>query len=139
MSIRKQDFYEGAALLGLARTGLLNTIRHTPPFFSLNNDISVLLKYSTRGRSPWGFTFTAEEQDALKGQNDSPETHLALVCGSDGVATFSKLDFSNIAGSSSSAIRISCFRNHGEHYEVRGPAGTLARKISPSAWTKLLG
>lgn len=56
MAIKKQEFYEGAALYLLARTGRIKSIRNQPPFFVLNDDLFVLLKYSTKSRSPWGFT-----------------------------------------------------------------------------------
>jgi hypothetical protein len=55
MAIKKQEFYEGAALYLLARSGLVTGIRVEPPFFVLNNSVSVLLKYTTGKRSPWGF------------------------------------------------------------------------------------
>jgi hypothetical protein len=53
VAIRKQEFYEGAALHLLARTGGITSVRYEAPFF-LVNQLSVLLKYSTRARSPWG-------------------------------------------------------------------------------------
>jgi len=52
MAIQKQESYEGAALHLIARTGQITSIRYDPPFFLLNDRISVLLKCSTRGRSP---------------------------------------------------------------------------------------
>ncbi len=139
MPLRKQDFYEGAALVGLARTGMLNMVRHVPPFYALNDTIVVLLKYSTRGRSPWGFTFTPEEQAALARQAAVTPTYVGLICGSDGVTAIDFPDYALIARTKSTPIRVSCFRAHGEHYEVRGPDGVLPRKIPPSAWQRLLG
>ena len=62
MSIKKQEFYEGAALHLLARAGGITGIRYEAPLFLLNEQLLVLLKYSTKGRSPWGFTFTRDEQ-----------------------------------------------------------------------------
>jgi len=66
MAIKKQEFYEGAALHLLARNGGIAGIRYESPFFVLNDDPWVLLKYSTRGRSPWGFTFMPDEQVLLQ-------------------------------------------------------------------------
>jgi hypothetical protein len=138
MSLGKQDFYEGAALHGLARSGKLNAIRHIPPFFSLNGAFSVLLKYSTRGRSPWGFTFTPDEQEALAREAALTNTYVGLVCGSDGVTAINFETYALIARPKTTPIRVSCFRAYGEHYEVRGPDGVLPRKIAPSAWQRLL-
>lgn len=66
MSIKRQEFYEGAALHILARSGNLQGVRFESPFFVLNDSLYVLLKYSTKGRSPWGFTFSTDEQRKLR-------------------------------------------------------------------------
>lgn len=65
MPIAKQDFYEGAALKLAVRTGGISGIVIIHPFFIFNDRLAVLLKYSTKGRSPWGFTLTGEYQPAL--------------------------------------------------------------------------
>jgi hypothetical protein len=139
MPLQKQEFYEGAALHGLARSGKLGAVRHAPPFFLLNGIVSVLLKYSTRGRSPWGFTFTPDEQTALAKQAAVARTYVGLICGSDGVTAIDFETYAKIAKTKPFAIRVSCFRDHGEHYEVRGPDGVFPRKIAPSAWQRILG
>jgi hypothetical protein len=139
MSLRKQYFYEGAALHGLVRTGLLDKVRYTPPFLSFNESISVLLKYCTRGRSPWGFTFAPEEQQALARKAAEIKTYVGLICGSDGVTAIEFEAYALIAKVKSTPIRLSCFRDYGEHYEVRGPDGVLPYKVPPSAWQKILG
>src|SRR5258708_3687340 len=86
VAIKKQEFYEGAALHLLARTGQVTSIRYIAPFFVLNTDLLVLLKYSTRGRSPWGFTFMPKEQGLLRSRSAEIRTVIGLICGADGVA-----------------------------------------------------
>jgi hypothetical protein len=54
MAIRKQEFYEGAALHILARAGSITSVQYLPPLFVLNGKLLVLLKYSTKGRSSLG-------------------------------------------------------------------------------------
>ena len=66
MAIQKQEFYEGAALHILARTEQIAGILFDAPFFLLNGRCLVLLKYSTKGRSPWSFSFTESEQVQLR-------------------------------------------------------------------------
>jgi hypothetical protein len=51
MAIKKQEFYEGAALHLLARNGGIASVRYEPPFFQFNGHLTVLLKYCTGGRS----------------------------------------------------------------------------------------
>lgn len=138
MAIKKQEFYEGAALHVLARTGHLTSIQYDPPFFMLNGCLLVYLKYSTKGRSPWAFTFTGNEQLLLKKRASRFRVVLGLVCGADGVAACSYESYHSVASIRHMAVHISCYRRHREHYELNGPDGTLDEKVAPSDWQKLL-
>lgn len=138
MAIKKQDFYEGAALHLLARSGNIERLRYEPPFFLLNDKIQVLLKYSTRVRSPWGFTFTPDEQALLKHRGNAYKTYIGLVCGSDGIAAFGYEAYRDIAAHRTSALHVACYRDHREHYRVNGPDGSLGRKVAPSDWQRIL-
>jgi hypothetical protein len=140
MAIRKQEFYEGAALHRLARSGDITSLRYEPPLFILNDRILVLLKYSTRSRSPWGFTFMPEEQVLLaeRARAETDQIIIGLICGADGVAAFRYEEYIQIARDTGKAIHISCYRYHREHYEVNGPDGTLARKIAPGDWQRVV-
>jgi hypothetical protein len=138
MAIKKQEFYEGAALHLLARSGGITSIRYEPPLFVVNNELLVLLKYSTRGRSPWGFTFMPDEQVLLQNRASDSKIVIGLICGADGVAAFTYDAYLSVAAPRESAVHIACYRKHGEHYEVNGPDGTLDRKVAPSNWQRIL-
>lgn len=138
MPIKKQEFYEGAALHLLARSGKITGLRYESPFFVLDNRLLVLLKHSTRGRSPWGFTFTADEQALLEEARSKSAIVIGLICGADGVAAFSYDAYLSIAPARGSAVHVACFRRHGEHYEISGPGGRLERKVAPSNWQRIL-
>jgi hypothetical protein len=138
MAIKKQEFYEGAALHQLARSGGITSIRYDHPLFLLNNQVLVLLKYSTKGRSPWGFTFTTDEQALLQKKAAEHKVVIGLVCGADGVATFTYDGYRSVATLRNTAVHIACYRKHGEHYEVNGPDGTLDGKVAPSNWHRIL-
>ena len=138
MGIRKQEFYEGAALHLLARAGNIRSILYNAPFFVLNNQVLVHLKYSTKKRSPWSFTFTPEEQLLLKQKASELDTFIGLICGSDGVAAITYDLYRQIASVKKSAVHIACYRDHREHYEINGPDGTLNGKVPPSNWQKIL-
>lgn len=138
MAIKKQEFYEGAALHLLARTGQITSIRYEAPFFLLNDQLLVYLKYSTRSRSPWGFTFAIDEQVLLQTRASKVKTIIGLICGADGVAALTYDAYHIIAAIRKSAIHIACFRKHGEHYEVKGPDGRLDGKVAPSNWQRIL-
>ena len=138
MAIKKQEFYEGAALHLLARSNGVTTIRYEPPFFLINNKLLIRLKYSTRGRSPWGFTFTADEQMLLLKKALDRNIVIGLVCGADGVAALTYDAYRSVAAPRQSAIHIACYRQHGGHYKVNGPDGRLDGKVAPSNWQRLL-
>lgn len=137
MGIKKQEFYEGAALHLLARSGRLSSVRYATPFFLLNDELTVLLKYSTKGRSPWGFTFMPEEQLLLRSKALKAKIVIGLVCGADGVAGISYSAYESIAPQRNSALHVSCYRDHGEHYKISGPDGVLDKKIAPSSWQRI--
>jgi hypothetical protein len=138
MAIKKQEFYEGAALHLLARTGGIKSIRYDAPFFVLNDELLVYLKYSTRGRSPWGFTFMPDEQMLFQTRTSKQRIVIGLICGADGVAALTLDAYRCIAALAKSAVHIACYRQHGEHYEVNGPQGKLVGKVAPSNWRKIL-
>jgi hypothetical protein len=138
MPIKKQKFYEGAALHLLARAGGITSIRYEAPFFLLNDQMLVLLKYCTRGRNPWGFTFTTDEQLVLQGRAEQFRIVIGLVCGADGVAALVYDGYRSVATPTKSALHIACYRQHREHYEVNGPDGRLDAKVAPSDWLRIL-
>src|SRR5688572_14790098 len=106
MGIKKQDFYEGAALYQLARRGVIASVKYVTPLFVLNGTLQVLLKYSTKKRSPWGFTFGVEEQALLESGPNEGQLVVALVCGADGIAALTCDGYRTIARLRSSAIHI---------------------------------
>lgn len=138
MAIQKQEFYEGAALYMLAREGGLSSIRYEHPIFVVNGALSLLLKYSTKIRSPWGFTFACDEREMLDQRSIGSRVIIGLVCGSDGVATLDYRSFAHLVPTGKSAIHVSCYRQHGEYYEISGPKGSLDKKVAPSEWRQLV-
>jgi hypothetical protein len=138
MAILKQEFYEGAALHQLARGGGIASIRYESPFFFVNDRLLLYLKYSTKGRSPWAFTFMPNEQSQLQDRATRSALVIGLICGSDGIACIAYDAYLAVAAPRNTAIHISCCRHHGHQYAVAGPDGELDRKISPSAWKLIL-
>lgn len=138
MAIQKQEFYEGAALHQLARGGGITSIRYESPFFVVNDNLLLHLKYSTKKRSPWSFTFMPAEQTLLQARASEFRLFIGLICGADGIAGITYDAYVVIAAPSKSAINVSCHRKHGQHYAVTGPDGVLDRKIAPSLWQRIL-
>src|SRR5207244_479499 len=124
------------AIYMLAKSGGVTSVRFKAPFVLVNGHLVLFLKYSTRGRSPWAFTFAPEEQRTLA--TAGGRGVIGLICGSDGVAAVDLDSYSSIAAPRNSAIHIACYRDHGGYYELSGPDGTLKIKIAPSRWCRLL-
>jgi hypothetical protein len=137
MAIRKHEFYEGAAIHQLVRTGGVQSLRYESPCFIVNERLWVYLKYSTKGRSPWSFTFTVDEQGLLEDHSNHHPLVLGLICGSDGIAALGYGPYSVVASRRTTAVRVACFRRHGEHYAVSGPDGELPGKIAPGLWQQI--
>jgi hypothetical protein len=136
--ISKRDFYEGAALrMLLSARAAESVVRFQSPFCVLDGELHVYLKYSTKGRTPWGFAFSAEEQLMMTAVSKSVPLVIGLVCAADGVVALSFADYVTVAPMSEESVYISCHRRHGQHYAVKGPVGVLARKIAPSEWINL--
>jgi hypothetical protein len=138
MAIQKQEFYEGAALHQLIRGSAGVRIDHSPPLFIFDKQLQVHLKYSTGKRSPWGFTFTPDEQVLLSERSRVMPLVIGLICGADGIVALPYEDYSDVAPVRSAALRVACCRLHREHFEIRGPDGVLSGKIAPSDWARLL-
>jgi len=138
MAIKKQEFYEGAALHQLIRGSPGTHVVYAAPFFVFDARLQVHIKYSTAKRSPWAFTFTPEEQTLLREHVPRLPLVIGLVCGADGVAALPLAGFESVARLRDTALHLSCYRKHREHFEINGPDGTVVGKVPPSDWTRLL-
>ena len=138
MALGKVQFYEGAALQQLLRGNGELTLEFKAPFYVLNSKVALYLKYSTKIRSPWGFTFMPAEQIALAEKVAAMPVTIGLVCGDDGIAALPYEEYLAVAAPRNLSIHISCYRRLGEYYEVNGPDGVSLKKISPSRWQRML-
>jgi hypothetical protein len=139
MAIQKQEFYEGAALHQLARGGGIAGIRYDHPFFIVNDKLVLCLKYSTKGSSPWAFTFAPGEQVLMQDRAAGSDLVIGLICGADGIASLTYAAYQEIASPRKSSVHLSCYRRHGQRYAIAGPDGELDRKIAPSLWQHVTG
>lgn len=139
MPIQKREFYEGAALHLFVRGASNVALRFDDPFFIVNDELLLYIKYSTKKRSPWGFTFMPREHEAILAQGRQCAVVIGLVCGGDGVVALPIASYRSVVDSPAGPAHIACYRKHGEHYQVNGPAGELLGKIPPSAWQRLGG
>jgi hypothetical protein len=138
VAIQKQEFYEGAALRRLVIYSPSITLAFSPPFYIANQRLALYIKYSTKARTPWGFSFSAAEYTRLLQQANTTPVVIGCVCGGDGVATISLDELTELQASTTGGLYVSFKRPHRSHYVVSGPSGTLAHSVAPSDWQNLL-
>ncbi len=138
MAIQKQEFYEGAALVRLARAARSIRLEFEPPYFIADKRVALYIKYTTKTRTPWGFTFSAAELAELLRKERTTPVVVGLVCGSDGVAALELRAILPLLATRKLGFHISCSRDHRKFYCVSGPAGSLGNTIAPSEWQNLL-
>lgn len=134
----KTEFYHGAAILRVIQDLRSFSIKKKENLgYIVNERIFIFLKFSTRGRSPWGFTFDQEDVDrCVNMENEYSLVALGLICGGDGICTlrWNEAKFL-LAGKPG---RIAASRNYNKSYSVRGSAGKLKKKISSKRWPSLI-
>ncbi len=133
LSIAKQDFYKGAALVVLIEDIRCVAVRSRTPGYIVNNDLRLLIKYSTHARSPWRFAITDEEVRFLRAEPcQICRTFVALVCGGDGVCALTGEIVLKVTGSIPSTISVSR-RYHGQYW-IAGPVQGLDMSVPVNAW-----
>jgi hypothetical protein len=138
----------GASLAQLATTGRPVTIHERPGLerclFDIMSDgavSSVLFKYSTRVKTPWQFTVTREQFEALRGRAPAlpySRRYFALVCHMDGVCLISLDEFLEIVSVRRQDVQwgLSVSRPQSAQYRVSGPGRQqLDRSVPRSRWT----
>jgi len=135
--IDKQEYYHGAAIIRLLEDRRFNTIAKHACGYIINVEVLTLLKYTTRARSPWRFTFTLDEMvniETLIKKNE--KIIIALICGGDGVCAIHAKELYSILGDNPGWISVK--RNFNEQYGVAGPNGYLERKVSFQRWPSII-
>lgn len=133
----KSEYYHGAAIVRLMDDERCGGVRKKGFLgFVVNEKVFVFLKYTTKGRSPWGFTFDQEDIDrCLKMGTEYSRVVLGLICGGDGVCALTWGEANDLLGGKPG--RIAAGRKHNHSYSVWGTAGELKRKIPVGRWPSL--
>ena len=135
--IDKADFYHGAALATALHDSRCLDIARWPPGYLINDSVWALLKYTTKAGTPWQFTFTAEDVARLQHCPDGAErVVLALVCGGDGICTFSAETACALLDDAAGGLSVR--RKYRSWYGISGPAGRLETKVALRRWPEIL-
>lgn len=149
--ISDQDFLYGAALFKLINFGYKVTINHYNKIHSSlylveTDQIKslVLFKLSKKPKSAWSFTFSLQEDVALKTLRDQHlnfSVFLALVCHKDGICCIAMdrvLDILNNTENINGQY-ISVSRRPRGRYHISGPGREqMERTVPQSDWPRII-
>lgn len=135
--IEKMEFYHGAALVRLIEDPRCETIVKHSCGYRINSDRILAIKYSTKARSPWGFTFSGEDISRFEAASaEFGECAIALVCGGDGICALSWSICASLLDGSSGWVTAK--RGFAGCYAVSGPAGELKGKVAMNRWPTIV-
>lgn len=134
----KFEYYHGAAIIRLMQNKRCVSVRMRELLgYVVNENVFVFLKYTTKGRSPWGFTFDKEDVDrCLIMASAYCKVVLGFVCGGDGVCVLNWHEANDLLGGKSGRIAVG--RKHNHSYSVWGTVGELKHKIPVGRWPSLV-
>ncbi|MDR3643296.1 MAG: hypothetical protein P4L74_06765 [Candidatus Doudnabacteria bacterium] len=130
----KTEYYHGAAIVRLLENENCTSVKKQGlPGYVVNNEVFVFLKYSTKGRTPWGFSFDLEDLNrCLNALVSYRKVVVGLICGGDGVCALDWQEVNRLLDGKPG--RIAAGRKHNHSYSVWGSAGELKYKIPVNHW-----
>lgn len=135
--IAKREFYHGVAVVRLLEDRRCRIVRKAELGYLVNDNIFIFLKYSTKARSPWRFTFVSAEVDQLNSCAASlGDVLVAFICGGDGICAVPWSDVCRLLGSKPGWI--SARRDFRREYRVAGPTGELGGKVPVNEWPSIV-
>jgi hypothetical protein len=135
--IDKREFYHGVALIRLLEDARCQRVQKRDFGYDVNGKTFIFLKYSTKSRSPWRFSFSRDETERLNSRAGSfRKIVIVLVCGGDGICAITWREAAELLGND--AGWISARRNFNEQYGVAGPRGKLEGKVPLGQWPSIV-
>jgi hypothetical protein len=150
MGFSNKELLHGAALAGLILDGNAISVRcaedqHSDVYEVRRGDTSLLVvfKYSTKKKSPWQFSFGAQQVDALRELrllHPSLPIVVAFVCHVDGVCALHLEELVSIGLNLESLVGagVSVSRPRGGSYWVSGPGREkMNRSVPQNRWLNI--
>jgi hypothetical protein len=134
----KSAYYHGATVVPVLEDLRCRSIRKLSNFgYVVNDDTFVFIKYTTKARSPWRFTFDQEDIDRCAHMSgEHRRSVFGFVCGGDGVCAVDWIQGRDLLGTKPGWIAAA--RKHNHSYSVWGSKGELKRKVSLGKWPALV-
>ena len=135
--IDKQEFYHGAALSRLLSNSSCCRIRKVDGGYIVNDAVFLLIKYTTKHRSPWRFTFSNDDMDILSTRSaQSLKIIGVFINGGDGISVLTQAEINHILGGRPGWVSMS--RRFNQQYSVAGSENALRKKCSLSRFPTIL-
>lgn len=140
--IRDFEFYHGAALARLVRSGRRVTIvllkENSKASYVVNDHCGLYLKHSSSRMNPWSFTFHRDHQHEIDAMH-----HLigyvvvGLICNDDGVVGLNYTEFRTVLDTNHEVVGgISVSRKPRGMYTVRGRDAKMQYRIGEGDFAK---
>jgi hypothetical protein len=98
----------------------------------INDEVFVLIKYTAKIATPWHFTFSPAERQAIEENRDDYEVVLALVCGGDGICAVRWQDIEALLDDPPTWVAAS--RKVNKRYRVTGSCGEMTGRVPRNRW-----
>ena len=135
--IDKLHYYHGAAIISLLENENFSVRKKGLLGYIVNDQVFIFVKYTTKARSPWRFSFDQEDVDrCLKMALEHKVVVLGLVCGGDGVCALSWEEAQHLLNTKPGWISVQ--RKHNKSYGVAGSVSELRRKVSVKRWFSII-
>lgn len=135
--INKGDFYHGATILKAVEDPRNICINFNKIGYIINSTNLAIIKYSTKSKSPWKFTFTNNDlANIVDSYSSTLHIYIILVCASDGFCALKYQETLKLLNEEPGVISVR--RKFNEQYSVFGHGRQLENKISLNRWPKIL-
>lgn len=136
--LEKSEYYHGAAIVRILEEKNCKSIHKLSNLgYIINNETFIFLKYRTKERTPWTFTFDQEDVDRCSNMAEQyKNVILGLICGGDGICGLNWKDGKDLLAGKPGHITTA--RKHNHSYSVWGTEGELKGKISANTWPALI-
>ena len=134
----KSAYYHGAAVIPILGDPRCRSLRKLGSLgYVLNDDTFLFIKYTTKERPPWRFTFDQEDVDrSVNMAAQYRRLVFGFVCGSDGVCAIDWAQGCELLGAKPGWIAAA--RKHNHSYSVWGTNAEMKGKVSLGKWPALV-
>jgi hypothetical protein len=135
--VDKRDYYHGATLIQAIEDTRFRSIKLKGTGYVINDQSIVYLKYTTKSKSPWRFTFSQNELSVVhSSSSDELNIFFVFICNGIGFCAVKYQELLNLLDHKPNWIAIS--RKFNAQFKVSGQIGSLVNRIPYNRWPKIL-